>query len=121
MKFVIVFFRLISHYFLKIVRNSNVLLIHNNSIGRVVIICKYSRANIFFLCYIKLSSCSLSRLLIMGLSMTAADLCSSFKQWEVQRSNVSIITEEFFQQVIQMIRNLVLQRSISLSLALWRL
>lgn len=30
--------------------------------------------------------------------MTAADLCSSFKQWEVQRSNVSIIMEEFFQQ-----------------------
>ncbi|CAF3915110.1 unnamed protein product [Rotaria sp. Silwood2] len=24
---------------------------------------------------------------MMGLSMTAADLCSSFKQWEVQRSN----------------------------------
>jgi len=37
-------------------------------------------------------------LLVMGLSMTAADLCSSFKQWEVQRSNVSIIMEEFFQQ-----------------------
>ncbi|CAF0769042.1 unnamed protein product [Rotaria sordida] len=36
--------------------------------------------------------------LMMGLSMTAADLCSSFKQWEVQRSNVSIIMEEFFQQ-----------------------
>lgn len=36
----------------------------------------------------------------MGLSMTAADLCSSYKQWEVQRSNVSIIMEEFFQQVI---------------------
>lgn len=42
----------------------------------------------------------LSRLLMMGLSMTAADLCSSFKQWEVQRSNVRIIMEEFFQQVI---------------------
>ncbi|CAF1321520.1 unnamed protein product [Adineta steineri] len=37
-------------------------------------------------------------LLVMGLSMTAADLCSSFKHWEVQRSNVSIIMEEFFQQ-----------------------
>jgi len=36
----------------------------------------------------------------MGLSMTAADLCSSYKQWDVQRSNVSIIMEEFFQQVI---------------------
>ena len=36
----------------------------------------------------------------MGHSMTAADLCSSYKQWEVQRSNVSIIMEEFFQQVI---------------------
>ena len=44
--------------------------------------------------------CFLSRLLVMGLSMTAADLCSSYKQWEVQRSNVSIIMEEFFQQVI---------------------
>jgi hypothetical protein len=32
--------------------------------------------------------------------MTAADLCSSYKQWEVQRSNVNIIMEEFFQQVI---------------------
>jgi hypothetical protein len=39
----------------------------------------------------------------MGLSMTAADLCSSYKHWEVQRSNVSIITEEFFQQVIEQI------------------
>jgi len=38
--------------------------------------------------------------LVMGLSMTAADLCSSYKQWEVQRSNVSIIMEEFFLQVI---------------------
>ncbi|UJR10547.1 hypothetical protein I4U23_014747 [Adineta vaga] len=37
-------------------------------------------------------------LLVMGLSMTAADLCSSFKHWAVQRSNVSIIMEEFFQQ-----------------------
>jgi hypothetical protein len=32
--------------------------------------------------------------------MTAADLSSSFKQWDVQRSIVSIIMEEFFQQVI---------------------
>ena len=54
--------------------------------------------------------------------MTAADLCSSFKQWEVQRSNVSIIMEEFFQQVIQMIQHLVIMRALSLSLLLffWR-
>ena len=43
----------------------------------------------------------LYRLFVMGLCMTAADLCSSYKQWEVQRSNVSIIMEEFFQQVIE--------------------
>jgi len=55
----------------------------------------------------------------MGLSMTAADLCSSFKQWEVQRSNVSIIMEEFFQQVIQMIQHLVIMRALSLSFALF--
>jgi hypothetical protein len=35
----------------------------------------------------------------MGLSMTAADICSSHKQWEVQRFNVSVIVEEFFLQV----------------------
>ncbi len=39
--------------------------------------------------------------------MTAADLCSSYKQWEVQRSNVSIIMEEFFQQVIDFIPSLI--------------
>ena len=44
----------------------------------------------------------------MGLSMTAADLCSSYKQWEVQRSNVSIIMEEFFQQVISDTHNCAL-------------
>lgn len=49
----------------------------------------------------------------MGHSMTAADLCSSYKQWEVQRSNVSIIMEEFFQQVITLISS----PSSSLSLA----
>jgi len=36
--------------------------------------------------------------LVLGISMTAADLCSSYKEWEVQRSNVNIIMEEFFQQ-----------------------
>jgi hypothetical protein len=48
--------------------------------------------------------------------MTAADLCSSFKQWEVQRSNVSIIMEEFFQQVIHY---LILFNALSVSLALF--
>jgi hypothetical protein len=47
--------------------------------------------------------------------MTAADLCSSFKQWEVQRSNVSIIMEEFFQQVIHY---LILFNALSVSLSL---
>jgi hypothetical protein len=46
--------------------------------------------------------------------MTAADLCSSFKQWDVQRSNVSIIMEEFFQQVID-----ILMLYLSLSLAIY--
>ncbi len=50
----------------------------------------------------------------MGLCMTAADLCSSFKQWDVQRSNVSIIMEEFFQQVID-----ILMLYLSLSLAIY--
>lgn len=52
----------------------------------------------------------------MGHSMTAADLCSSYKQWEVQRSNVNIIMEEFFQQVILLTSD-SLPLSISLSLA----
>jgi hypothetical protein len=51
--------------------------------------------------------------------MTAADLCSSYKQWEVQRLNVSIIMEEFFQQVIDFISSLFFfVISLSLSLAL---
>ena len=37
----------------------------------------------------------------MGLNMTAADLCSSYKPWHAQRSTVSVIMEEFFQQVIE--------------------
>jgi hypothetical protein len=47
--------------------------------------------------------------------MTAADLCSSYKQWDVQRSNVSIIMEEFFQQVIDYF---ILFRALSVSLSL---
>jgi hypothetical protein len=49
----------------------------------------------------------------MGLCMTAADLCSSFKQWDVQRSNVSIIMEEFFQQVIYLSLSLAIYIRIS--------
>lgn len=59
----------------------------------------------------------ISRLLVMGLSMTAADLCSSFKHWAVQRSNVSIIMEEFFQQVIVILLRRCLSLSHTLSLA----
>lgn len=57
----------------------------------------------------------------MGLCMTAADLCSSYKQWEVQRSNVSIIMEEFFQQVIeQPFLSSCFSSLLSLSLAIHR-
>ena len=55
----------------------------------------------------------ISRLLVMGLSMTAADLCSSFKHWAVQRLNVSIIMEEFFQQVIWFLQDLFLSLFLS--------
>jgi hypothetical protein len=49
--------------------------------------------------------------------MTAADLSSSYKQWDVQRSNVSIIMEEFFQQVIDYLIH-ILALSVSLLLLL---
>ena len=54
----------------------------------------FTRQSILVICHD-----SIRRRHLMGLSMTAADICSSHKQWDVQQFNVSVIVEEFFLQV----------------------
>ena len=39
------------------------------------------------------------RILAMAMCMTAADLCSMYKQWDVQLKLVDVIMEEFWLQV----------------------
>ena len=45
------------------------------------------------------SVCGVCRNMLMATCMTASDLCSMYKEWDLQLKLVYIIMEEFWQQV----------------------